>query len=151
LTLSLSLSTFAAVMAEQAPLLYHLPFFYHYFWPNFYPNNYRQRPSVAVAPQTGHYPQATTSPISETVVVVLLLIISQLLIPCTARSIVKLWPGLREKSIRVVLMLGWYAMMASLVIGARCQLDEAWRSGFETGIGGSTVDGGEMRGGRMEK
>jgi hypothetical protein len=78
--------------------------------------------------------------LSETVVTLVLLVISQLLIPSTARVIVRLWPSLRENSARVMLLLGWYAVMASMVIGAKGRLEEAWMKGFETGW----VDGGGL-------
>jgi hypothetical protein len=71
--------------------------------------------------------------VSDTVVVVVILIISQLLIPHMARVVVRLWPSMREDSVRVLLAVGWYAVMASLVIGGIGQLEDAWRRGFERG------------------
>lgn len=120
-------------MAEEAPQVYHSTFFYRYIWPNFYPNNYNTKPSVNIRHDIDYHSQATTSPLSETIVVIVLLIISQLLIPKAARVIVRLWPSLRERSVRVMLMLGWYILMASMVIGARVQLEEAWMGGFQRG------------------
>lgn len=67
---------------------------------------------------------------SETVVNIVLLVISQLLIPGAVRFIVRLWPSLREYSITVMLMLAWYAVMASVIIGVRGQLEHAWEMGF---------------------
>ena len=69
-----------------------------------------------------------------------LLIISHRLIPSTARMVVKLWPSMRENSVKVVLILGWYVVMASLIIGARAQIDEAWegvlrRVGWKVDVG----------------
>jgi hypothetical protein len=120
-------------MAEEAPHVYYSSFFYRYIWPNFYPNNYNQRPSVNIPQDIDRHFHVATSPLSETVVKLVLLVISQLLIPSTARVIVRLWPSLRENSVRVMLMLGWYAVMASMVIGARGEPEGAWMKGFETG------------------
>jgi hypothetical protein len=78
---------------------------------------------------------------ADTVVLVILLIICQLLIPSTARFIMRLWPGLREHPVRVLLTLGWYAVMGSMVIGARGQIEGAWRRGFERGW----IEGGGAR------
>lgn len=80
---------------------------------------------------------------SETVVTIALLVISQLLILSAARFIVGLWPSLREYSVRVVLMLAWYAVMASMIIGLRDQLEDAWKMGFQRGWiegGGAEID-----------
>lgn len=121
-------------MAEVAPQV-HYPFWYTYIWPNFFPNNYDRMPSIrspdAIDP---YFHSATnTSPLAETTVIVILLIIAQLLIPNAASYTVRLWPRVRESSVRVVYMLGWYAVMASMVIGTKKEIKEAWKNGFERG------------------
>ncbi len=118
---------------EQAPPAYHSPFFYRFAWPNFYPDNYDHRPSVNDPVVIDYQYEGTTSLLSETVVIIMFLIISQLMVPSIAVFIVRLWPSLREKSVRVMLMLGWYAVMAWMVIGARGQLEDAWMRGFQRG------------------
>jgi hypothetical protein len=92
-------------MAEVAPQVYHSSCFYRRIWPNFFPPNYDTILLLKRADHIDYQYETTTSPMSETVVNIVLLVISQLLIPGAVRFIVRLWPSLREYSIRVMLML----------------------------------------------
>ena len=95
-----------------------------------FPQIYDTKPQLQMPDHIDYRYQATTSPMSEAVVNIVLLVISQLLIPGAARFIVRLWPSSRVYSIRVMLMLAWYAVMASVIVGVRGQLEQAWKMGF---------------------
>jgi hypothetical protein len=120
-------------MAEIAPQVYQSASFFHFTWPSFHPNNFGARPAFNFPHESEYSSYAVTTSLPETLVSILLLVISQLLIPSTAKFIVRLWPSLRENSIRVMLTLGWYVMMASMIVGPRGQLEEAWMAGFQRG------------------
>jgi hypothetical protein len=119
-------------------------------------NNYGSKPSNTLSESLNPYSFPTANiRVTETLITIVLLVISQLLIPSMARFVMKFWPHLRERSVRMSLMAGWYAVMASLILegkgadgrglGEGIQQGHVWSGGGDVELGDWWIERDDVR------